>query len=167
MLLLYDLKKILYPYNSYFYKKLSQFNPQAIRKWTKNADIFSKKYFVIPVCDGHHWILVIIRTAPNISLMILNSLYQKRTSVERRIIRHLRDEWSARTPHGGKKTLEVQEIRYPTVPQQPNVKDCGLYVIKCFEQFLDFVNTDLQWSHSTFFHQDVLSLRKKVKRDYG
>lgn len=30
-----DLKKILYIYNSCFYKKLSQFNPQAIMKWTK------------------------------------------------------------------------------------------------------------------------------------
>lgn len=30
-----DLKKILYLHNSFFYKKISQFNPQAIRKWTK------------------------------------------------------------------------------------------------------------------------------------
>ena len=37
-----DLKKILYLYNSCFYKKISQFNPQAIRKWTKDTDIFSR-----------------------------------------------------------------------------------------------------------------------------
>ena len=84
-------------------------------------------------------ILVIVWTVPNTPLMILDSLNQKRTSVERRVIRYLRDLWSARTPHGEKKTLEVQQIRYPTVPQQPNDKDCGLYVIKCFEQFIDFV----------------------------
>ena len=84
-------------------------------------------------------ILVIIRTVPNTPSMILDCLIQKRTSVEGRIIRYLRDLWSARTPHGGKKTLEVQQIRYPTVPQQPHDKDCGLYVMKCFEQFVDFV----------------------------
>lgn len=147
-----------------FLQKISQFNPQAIRM-DKNTDIFSKKYLVIPVCDGHHWILVIVRTVPNISLMILDSLNQNRTSVERRIIRYLRDQWSARTTQGGKKTLEVKQIRYPTVPQQPNDKDCGLYVMKCFEQFLDFLNTDLQWSSwsPSFSHQDILSFRKKVK----
>lgn len=59
-----DLKKMLYLYNSRFYQKLSQFNPQALLKWTKNTDIFSKKYLVIPVCDSHHWILVILGRIP-------------------------------------------------------------------------------------------------------
>lgn len=111
------------------------------------------------------WILVIVKTVPNISFMILDSLHKQRKTVERRIARYLRDVWSARTPQGGKKTLEVEHIRYPTVPQQPNDKDCGLYVMKCFEHFLDFVNRDLQWSswNPTFSHQDILSLREKVK----
>ena len=47
-------------------------------KWTKTTDIFSKKYLVIPVCGGHHW--------------ILDSLNQKQSSVERRIVRYLRDQ---------------------------------------------------------------------------
>jgi Ulp1 family protease len=96
---------------------------------------------------------------------ILDSLHKQQKTVERRITRYLGDVWSARTPQGGKKTLEVEQTRYPTVPQQPNDKDCGLYVMKCFEQFLDFVNRDLQWSswNPKFSHQDILSLRKKVK----
>ena len=75
---------------------------------TKSDDVFSThnemrrqalspRNLVIPVCNGHHWILVIVRTAPNISLMIFYSLYQKRTFAERRKItylRDLRDQWS-------------------------------------------------------------------------
>lgn len=69
--------------------------------------------------------------------MILDSLHKEQKTVERRIVRYLKDVWSARPPQGGKKTLEVEEVSYPTVPQQPNDKDCGLYVMKCFEQFLE------------------------------
>jgi len=37
--------------------------------------------------------------------------------------------------------------------------------MKCFEQFLEFVNRDLQWStwNPDFYHRDILSLRKIVK----
>ena len=45
-----NLKDSIYLYNSCFYMKLTQFNPKAIFKWTKNTDIFSKKYLIIPVC---------------------------------------------------------------------------------------------------------------------
>lgn len=160
-----DLKKMLYLYNSCFYQKLSQFNPQALLKWTKNTDIFSKKYLIIPVCDTHHWILVIVKTDPNMKLMIFDSLQMQHKIVERKIVRYLKDVWSARPSQGGRKDLEVEQVRYPTVPRQPNDKDCGLYVMKCFEQFLEFVNRDLQWStwNPNFSHRDIVSLRKIVK----
>jgi len=124
-----NLKESIYLYNSCFYLRLTQFNPKAIFKGTKNTDIFSKKYLVIPVCYGHHWILVIVRTRPHISLMILDSLNKEQRSVELKITRYLQDVWSAKMPQSGKKTLEVKEIRYPTVPPQPNDTDCGLYIM--------------------------------------
>jgi len=128
----HDLKKMVYLYNSCFYQKLSQFNPQTLLKWTKNTDIFSKKYLVIPACESHHWILVIVMTDPKIKLMILDSLQKQQKIVERRIVRYLKDVWSARpSSQGGRQTLEVEPVRYPTVPRQPNDKDCGLYVMKC------------------------------------
>ena len=99
---------------------LRQFNPKTISKWTKNTDIFSKKYLVIPICRGHHWTLVIVRTHPHISLMILDSLNKEHRSVELKITRYLQDVWSAKLPQSAKKTLEVKQIRYPTIPPQPN-----------------------------------------------
>ena len=162
----HDLREMVYLYNSCFYQKLSQFNPQALLKWTKNIDIFSKKYLVIPVCESHHWILVIVRTDPKMKLMILDSLQKQQKTVERRIVRYLKDMWSARPSQGGRQTLEVEPVRYPIVPRQPNDKDCALYVMKCFEQFLEFVNRDcLQWSswNPLFTHRDILHFRKMVK----
>ena len=98
-------------------------------------------------------------------LMILDSLQKQQKTVERRIVRYLKDVWLARPSQSGKKTPGVEQVGYPTVPRQPNDKDCGLYVMKCFEQFLEFVNRDLQWStwNPNFSHQDIPSLRKIVK----
>lgn len=92
-----NLKDFVYLYNSCFYLRLTQFNPKAIFKWTKNTDIFSKKYLVIPVCYGHHWILVIVRTRPHISLMILDSLNKESRSIELKITRYLQDVVSKNT----------------------------------------------------------------------
>ena len=101
---------------------------------------------------------------PNMKLMILNFLRKQQKTVEHRIVRYLKDVWS-RPSQGGRQTLEVEQVRYPTVPAQPNDEDCGLYVMKCFERFLEFVNRDLQWSswNPNFLHRDILSLRKIVK----
>ena len=66
----------------------------------------------------------------------------------------------------GKKTLEVKEIRYPTVPPQPNNTDRGLYIMKSFEKFLDFVNRNLKWElwYPEFSHQEILSFRREIKQ---
>ena len=69
-------------------------------------------------------------------------------------------------PQSGKKTLEVKEIRYPTVPPQPNNTDCGLYIMKSFEKFLDFVNRNLKWAswYPEFSHQEILSFRREIRQ---
>ena len=120
---------------------------------------------LIPVCYGHHWILVIDRTQLHISLMILDSLNREHRSIEVKITKYLQDVWSAKLPQSGKKTLELKQIRYPAVPPQPNNKGCGLYIMKCYEQFLDLVNRNLQWSswNLEFSHQEVLSFPKEIK----
>ena len=98
--------------------------------------------------------------------MILDSLNKEHRSVELKITRYLQDVWSAKMPQSGKKTLEVKEIRYPTVPPQPNNTDCGLYIMKSFEKFLDFVNRNLKWAlwYPEFSHQEILSFGREIKQ---
>ena len=89
-------KKQIFIYNSCFYKKLSQFNPHAIRKWPKNTDIFNKKYLFIPICKASHWLLVIVNNDKTTSIMILDSLNGTHGSLERTVKRYLQDEWERR-----------------------------------------------------------------------
>eukprot|EP00741_Cyanophora_paradoxa_P007991 tig00001234_g7730.t1 len=52
-------------FNAFFYKRLSQGggaqgNYEAVRKWTRKADIFSFDYLFIPVHESVHWALAIV-----------------------------------------------------------------------------------------------------------
>lgn len=161
------MKKQIYIYNSCFYKKLSQFNPHAIRRWTKNTDIFTRKYLFIPICRDSHWLLVIIKNDKTTSIMILDSLNGTNGSLERTVKRYLQDEWAAKEkqqPSGIKKNLVVEEVHYPVVPKQTNDKDCGLYVMKCFAEFLkDIEVTQFESWRPVFSPNDITFLRKHMK----
>ena len=56
----------IFIFSTFFYKKLvdSAKNKMYsnLDKWTKNVDIFSKKYIFVPVCVSLHWSLVLIQT---------------------------------------------------------------------------------------------------------
>ena len=44
----------IYIFSPCFYKKLTTFNPNRIRKWTKHVNIFNTDFVVVPVCTGSH-----------------------------------------------------------------------------------------------------------------
>ena len=59
------LKEEVFVFSTFFYKKLTSTSLQDIGssrldKWTKNVDIFDKKFVFVPVCANAHWSLAII-----------------------------------------------------------------------------------------------------------
>ncbi|KAF8908964.1 hypothetical protein CPB84DRAFT_1843311 [Gymnopilus junonius] len=59
-----ELASQIHIFNSFFYKKLNQKDPQqayeSVRKWTSKFDIFQKKYIIVPINEHLHWYLAII-----------------------------------------------------------------------------------------------------------
>lgn len=59
-------------FNTYFYTSMSTkngksaFNYDAVKRWTKSVDIFSKPYVVVPINAAFHWFVVIICNLPNV-----------------------------------------------------------------------------------------------------
>ncbi|KAK5107942.1 hypothetical protein LTR62_000547 [Meristemomyces frigidus] len=59
-------KKDVHFFNSFFYTSLTtkngkkSFNYDAVKRWTKNKDIFSLPYVVVPINVNLHWIVAII-----------------------------------------------------------------------------------------------------------
>ncbi|KAI7539615.1 hypothetical protein KC331_g9651 [Hortaea werneckii] len=66
-------KENVHFFNSYFYSFLTTkngrkaFNYDAVKRWTKNKDIFSTRYIVVPICVDLHWFVAIICNLPELS----------------------------------------------------------------------------------------------------
>jgi len=64
------LKSRILLFSSFFYEKLSQTNAEtrddritnymSVDRWTKNTDIFTKDFLLIPICENKHWMITII-----------------------------------------------------------------------------------------------------------
>lgn len=66
-----DLAKRIYFFNTFFFATLMNthkgrkgFNYEGVQKWTRNVDLFTYDYVVIPINDSLHWYLAIICNLP-------------------------------------------------------------------------------------------------------
>ena len=61
----------IYWFNTYFFEKISkgkgrQIDYNGVKKWTKDIDLFSYDYVVVPINENYHWYLVIICNLPRL-----------------------------------------------------------------------------------------------------
>ncbi|KAJ9365137.1 hypothetical protein DTO280E4_792 [Paecilomyces variotii] len=63
--------KKIYFFNSYFFETLTNLprskrgiNYEGVQKWTRNVDIFSHDYIVVPINESAHWYVAIICNLP-------------------------------------------------------------------------------------------------------
>lgn len=69
--------------NKEFIKQIKLNAPKLLR-WTKNTNIFEKKYLIFPINLPGHWIAVMVYDLPNFlknksssSILYMDSLYKK------------------------------------------------------------------------------------------
>ena len=67
-----ELYKRMYFFNTYFYEALTKtskgkkgINYDAVDRWTKNINLFSRDFIVVPVNENFHWYLAIICNLPH------------------------------------------------------------------------------------------------------
>lgn len=65
--------KKIYFFNSYFFETLTNLprgkrgiNYEGVQKWTRNVDIFSYDYVVVPINENAHWYVAIICNLPSL-----------------------------------------------------------------------------------------------------
>lgn len=69
-----DLAKRVYFFNTFFFATLMNthkgkkgFNYEGVQKWTRNVDLFTYDYIVVPINDSLHWYLAIICNLPSLN----------------------------------------------------------------------------------------------------
>ena len=72
-----DMAKKVYWFNTYFFASLMQnvrgkkgINYDAVRKWTRNIDLLTYDYAVVPINESAHWYVVIICNLPALDRIV-------------------------------------------------------------------------------------------------
>lgn len=117
-----EVAKQVYFFNSYFFATLTNLpkgkrgiNYEAVQKWTRNVDIFSHDYIVVPINESAHWYVAIICNlrnllqAPEGSSEIVDT-----TTVENEPSTQARSE-----------IQEIQEIPETPEPEVPAAESAG------------------------------------------
>jgi len=122
-------------------------------KWTKNTNIFEKDFVIVPINHEDHWYVVVIcypaLTKPRVSkgrvecpvILLLDSLEDgMKDEVVANLREYLACEWRERMVVGqgqGVRLFQQSAMPHfcPDIPQQPNLTDCGLYLLEYVEAF--------------------------------
>jgi len=162
------LRKRVHVFNTFFFKKwigckqregdgtsdfkLSRYT--VVRKWTKNVDIFTKDFLVIPVNYHLHWSLAIVCNPQGILEKSMNSNsrccilgFDSLTKFRNLHFAEIKRFLDMVRNDRGKKSVRilpfVNDRRcsfIPTdAPSQSNGADCGLFVMQNCEKFFDSI----------------------------
>ncbi|NXJ91985.1 SENP2 protease, partial [Corythaixoides concolor] len=152
-------KKEGYPavhaFSTFFYPKLISGGYKAVKRWTRNVDLFKQDLVLVPIHLRVHWVLVVIDIRNKI-IKYLDSMaengdkicetlfqYLQEESQERRNVELTFSEWTIHS-------MESYEI-----PQQYNESDCGVFMCK----YADYISQD---KPLTFTQDDMPYFRKKM-----
>lgn len=128
----------IFVFSTFFWEKLNtgkdSYNFQGVRQWTrrKNVDIFAKSLVLVPVnLNEVHWILAAVDFR-DFTISLYDSSFREFADFHPHVVaqlnRYLADEFSE--VRGPRKKLPA--LRWvpcsPSLPQQLNDNDCGVFV---------------------------------------
>ena len=174
---------------------------KRVQRWTSKVNLFEKDFIFVPINQNLHWSLAIIchpwaakcefgasTREEQACLLHLDSLGETHRNIDLKLRMYLNHEWTASqkrmqlsTDNSCEDTFTSRNFRYfrCDVPQQNNYHDCGLFVIKFMELFVDGVlnfpkrfNMSLRpdlfpyFLHPNWFRPDEAGriLRDQIKR---
>lgn len=179
----------IHTFNCFFYKRLISKKP--VDRFTRNLDIFSKDLVFVPINEALHWYLGVIvnpafalqasrpqdvESGPEICVsdddeppkyshvVILDSLGHTRSAAIDALKRFMIEEAAAK--HGVQLEKGLLRGRNLKVPRQPNLTDCGLFLLEMVERALrdidvildHFVDSDSNLS--SWFAPEAASRRR-------
>ncbi|XP_069733521.1 sentrin-specific protease 2-like [Phaenicophaeus curvirostris] len=153
-------KKEEYPavhgFSTFFYLKLTSGGYAAVKRWTRDVNLFEHDIVFVPVYMTYHFTLAVIdmrkktieyfdSAAVNRKNEICETLfkYLQEESQQKRHLELDRSEWTLRS------------MRSHEIPQQENGDDCGVFVCK----YADYISRDRPL---TFTQSDIPYFRKRM-----
>lgn len=100
---------------------------------TKRVNIFEKKHIIMPICEGHHWMLAVVSWP---KIIITDSLKPRNIQP---LFQNLKNflQYEATKRVCASPSLE---LRYVDCTQQKNLTDCGIYTLRFGEKIAQQIN---------------------------
>ncbi|GAU99265.1 hypothetical protein RvY_10293 [Ramazzottius varieornatus] len=157
-----DFPKV-HAFNTFFYTQLMNRGYASLKRWTKKIDLFSFDLILVPVHLSSHWCLAVIDLKKK-QMRYYDSLGHKNEQCFRLLRTYLEEEKKdkgSNHPHWSNISLDWEEWDFISVaeeediPQQKNMCDCGVFMLK----FADFVsrgkNIDFNQEHMPYFRRRI------------
>lgn len=142
-------------FNSFFYDKLRTKGYDGVKRWTKNVDIFQKKFLLIPIHLEVHWSLVCVNV-PQRSVTYFDS----QRTLNRRCPKHIAKYLQAEAIKREQKEFYTgwKGFFKMNVARQNNDSDCGAFVL----QYCKCLALEQPFS---FGQQDMPKLRRQMYKE--
>ncbi|XP_071710118.1 probable ubiquitin-like-specific protease 2B isoform X2 [Rutidosis leptorrhynchoides] len=154
-------------FNSFFFRKLADPDKdqldasqgraayQRVKKWTRKVNLFERDFVFIPVNYNYHWSLIVIchlsevvaykDVDSNESMKVpcvlhMDSFRGSHTGLKGVVQSYLREEWIERQKDASEDIISrFSNLKFISLelPQQPNLYDCGLFLLHYVELFLE------------------------------
>ena len=142
--------------NSFFYPTLRDGGHEAVKRWTKNIDLFENELIIIPIHLGEHWALVIVEFRQK-SISYYDSMGEPNPRCLDAIQQYIAQE-SLIKKHKKIDFTDWKIESVPDIPQQNNSSDCGVFCC-VFAEYLCAGKT------LNFSSEDMPYFRKKIMEE--
>ena len=149
----------VYAFGSHFFPKLKSSGFKGVARWTKNVDLFSQDYILIPIHLGSHWCLAVVDVNRQ-SINYYDSLGGKPQYILDLLGDYLEEEFQTKRKSQKSSPFGFGKYFINNIPQQENADDCGVFMC----MFADLCSKD--GYHSALLSPDFVinmeSYRKKM-----
>lgn len=167
-------RETVHLFSNFFFskvKRISKLDQDEVRnlimRWDKDVKLFNKDFLALPICEGLHWLLLIICFPQKVPsdddvividpsspdkpktccILIFDSLRYNYLSSFTDPLRHfLKARWKYERPTEKITKNFMNRNIFPDVivkvPKQPNSYDCGVYMLHFFEKFFSEATTN-------------------------
>ncbi|XP_031452400.1 sentrin-specific protease 2 isoform X2 [Phasianus colchicus] len=145
----------VYAFSTFFYTRLLSEGYRAVKRWTRNVNLFKQHIILVPIHLTSHWTLVVVDIRKK-TITYFDSFGKKGDKICQAIFQYLQEEsWEKDKVKLSFSEWTLYSMESHEIPQQLNGSDCGVFMCK----YADYVCRD---KPITFTEKDMPYFRKKM-----
>ncbi|XP_072200714.1 sentrin-specific protease 2 [Excalfactoria chinensis] len=145
----------VFAFSTFFYPKLLSEGYRAVRRWTRNMNLFNQDIILVPIHLRSHWTLVVVDVRKK-TITYFDSFGKKGTKICETIFQYLQEEsWEKQKVKLSSSEWTLHSMESHEIPQQSNGSDCGVFMCK----YADYVSRDKPF---TFTEKNMPYFRKRM-----